>query len=360
MADTHLQLNGYYTTTKGLRAVPYLVLIESVVDEASALYLSHIITHHNEPHVLGTRVPSAKAGQSAQQLATYDASSECKGIIYVPHGTLESLAVRVLALAEKLRFQFVENGREQSTSDVCNETSVRNSGESDMCSSQSMHGPSQESLLHDFDRARNRIQTKCLETCGPAFNDMWIAALRMMLLSRLIQPQKPAHHAKTTTQDKQRALSTPKPKQLLVKSIEVPTSLVTTKPNPWGTALTPKSTNSPLSMRQRPDKPRKKDSHGSAAKMCNSLPVKTMHNLSVDREYRSTLPCGFTAGTWSRILAYAAETDGLLSPSQQRSVFRYGSDRRTLKKEQDHLGLKRASQIWHCLDQMDCLTYAMR
>ena len=346
-----------FATTKGVRALPYLVLANSLVDDASALYLSYIIVQHHDPHVLGTRVPAAKAGQSAQQLAAYDSQPQCRGIIYCPNESLENSAIRVLSLAEKVRDKFTIGDGDNRNANMSTQGAQAEVRSGDRRSSQPAIDTSQESLLQDLDRARSRIQTTCIENSGPAFNDLWITALKMLMLSRLIQPQKAK---KLGSLEKPSHLPTIRPKQLVVRTLELTASPAVKKPNPWGTPLTPKSTNTNLSNQQRQVKGRKKNSIDLPPKMTDTLRRDGKQAFVIDREYKSMLPCGFTEDIWRRILGSAVGAEGVLSPSQQRSVLRHGMDRETLKKEQDYLGLKEALQIWHCLDQMDCLAYAMR
>ena len=212
----------------------------------------------------------------------------------------------------------------------------------------------QEDLIADLDRARSRIQTHCIESEGHWSNDLWKAALRMLTMSRVIQKQSPKPSLPLASTAK------PKPKQLIVRTLEIPAP-PPKKTNPWGAPLAPKSANAHLSSRPKAPK-NNSDSVKQSSSITTGFPKQSpqMEPSLESRQYKTSLPFGFSEDIWWRILGHAAGANGLLSPAQQRSVLRYGMDKGSLRKERDALGLKEALQIWHILHDVDCLAYEMR
>ena len=360
-----LHLAEIYATTKGLRSIPYIDLSETSLDDSSALYLSYIIANHLSPEQLLSRVPAARPGPQAQQLETYDLEPRCKGMIYLPNQQLGAPACRVLDLAERLRCcseNLADEGDNQDSQQVTERMTptTPSSGLPHVHRrhlSSTLGDDTQESIATDLHRARSRLQISTIEKYGHRNNDLWAAALKMLVLSRSLQPQRRIELPRPAP-----VAPAPKPKQLIVRTLDIPLPVPKqANPNPWGLPLAPKSTNMSLPSRTRTSK------DSTMSKLPSSTPSADRRKTPAQKttttsgyEYRSTLPCGFPGEIWRRILVEAMGATGLLSPGQQRSVLTYGMDRKSLRKEREALGLKEAVQVWHVLDDMDCLAYEMR
>ena len=309
-----------------------------------------------------SRVPAAKAGPPANQLTVYDAQPQCKGIMYLPNGQLGNAANRVLNLAERLRSNIHDRARdggaysrnnESEQSSFCEQLNQTPRSSSNRRASILAGDDTQESLLAEIDRARSRLQTGIMEKTGHSSHDLWRTALRMLPLSRVIQPQLPKIAAPVAS-----TAPAQKPKQLVVRTLEIPAS-TPRKGNPWGIPLAPKTANATMSPRP---KPRKNSLSASAQPSGQTFLPKQTSSPQAPRtkEYKSNLPCAFSEEVWWRVLGYAVGADGILSKGQQRSVLLYGMDKETLRKEREALGQKESLQIWHVLDIMDCLAYEVR
>jgi len=350
------------------------------MDESSALHLSYILANHYTPERLLPRVPPAKAGPSAQQLALYDKTG-CRGIIYLPNSSLTSPALKALELSEAARTETlgvstsIEESQFTQVQDVSGEMSRRASEPQVSPVGVSNHRRQISTLIDldvgepdpgaiaraDLDRARSRIQGNALQDHGQHRNDLWGTALEMLTLCRDVQPQ-----------DKPLPPGTPpvKTKPSIIKTLEVP-GVKPKKQRTLSLALGSKNPNLP--MPPRSDPPWKKGTSipptPTVIPPTPQLPPKPqmppMSELAVripglTQKYRSKLPCGLPEDTWRRIMGFAVDAGDILSDNQQRSVLKYAMDRSTLRRESESLGLKEATQIWRILEGMDCLAYEMR
>lgn len=381
--------------------MPYLVLCDTSMTETCALHLSYIIENHHTPRQLLTRVPPVKAGPLAQQLNSYDEELHCQGIVYRPNSRLNSTGMKVLELAErrrKIQFGDIDEANCGPFTDTkdSGKPPRRPSGTGsrpiiDAKRRLSTHkgGLDQGEEGADLDRARSRIQGNTLQEAGPLSNELWRAALRMLVLGRDIQlprednpPRTPAIPA---------AAEAPKGKGPIIKTLTIPgyvkpqplKSLTPMKPlsslkplppldpfpplqplaplmmmdkdpnqpiTPWNSKLRKKSESIPFP--PNTNSPRK-------APECSTPAVEGKHPSQTDKVYRAQLPCGFSEDAWRRILGHCASANGTLSADQQLSILRYAMDRRTLIKESEVLGLTFATQIWRILEATGCLTYEL-
>lgn len=385
-----------YATTQGLRSVPYLVLCDTSMTETCALHLSYIVENHHSTQQLVARVPAAKAGMSAQQLAAYDNDYPCRGIVYHPNSALATTGTRVLELAELRRdTQFGEgNGvilgsclPESQDQDLPSRKSLdASSHATGFRRRQSNHKrfPGEESA--DLDRARTRIQGNTLHEAGVRSNELWSAALKMLVLGRDLQcptknrppilaPSKPASETPKMAAEKGPIVKTltipgyvkpnivkPLPPSRPTDCARPPTLLGDFPPLK---PLTVKDPNQSINSRGLPSR-KKSESTPQKLNTVNAMvwhetaePVEGKRPLRIERVYRSELPCGFSSDAWRRILGYFADVNGILTADQQKSILRYAMDRKTLVNEREVLGLTVAAQIWRILDATGCLTYEL-
>lgn len=396
-----------YATTKGLHAVPYIVLSDTSMGDASALYLSYIIVDHHTPDCLLARVPPAKAGPEQQQLLAYD-ETQCRGVVYLPNSTIAKDGVRVLALAERERLRLAESdASNEDLQDPAKATetlehtpgSNRFSGlitarthrrrASGSASGYLGSSGTAAKSMSDLDRARSRIEGEELEKTGQYGNDLWRIALNMLCLCREIQlprdkePQPKQHLSRPDSDQAPDAApqsdvsltseyppllsaSFPKPRVPMIKTLEVP-GYPSRKVKPLAPLLplgngNPNQAMSPRSIHKR---------KVSVSVVPNTptiipptpLPVSPEGKMAIAikharaKPYRSMLPCGFTQDMWWRILGQAAGAQGILSQAQQKSVLTWAMDRNTLRREKEWLCEKDGNQIWHVLHGMSCLAY---
>ncbi len=369
--------------------------------ETCALHLSYIVENHHTPRQLLNRVPPVKAGPSGQQLIFYENELHCHGIVYLPNARLSTTGMKVLELAEKRRdIQFGDTLEAKSGPSTkpkeFGKPSRRMSGTGPRPTIDAKRrllthkgGPDQGDEGADLDRARSRIQGDTLQDAGPLSNELWRAALRMLVLGREIQLAK--DDSLQPTPAIPAAPEAPKGKGPIVKTLTIPgyvkpqplksltpvKPLTSLKPLPRLDPFPPLQPLAPLMMMERdPNQPitpwnpnlRKKSesipflpnvvSHKKESEFGNPA-VERKHLSRTDKVYRTQLPCGFSEDVWRRILGQFAGVNGILSADQQSKILRYAMDRRTLSKESEVLGLTFATQIWRILEATGCLTYEL-
>ena len=359
-----------YTTTRGLRSVPYIVLSNSAMTEAGALHLSYILEVHHVPERLLTRVPHAKAGAPTQQLLSYN-ESQCRGIIYLPNPLLGSAGQKVLELAEIMRESYSNYALDgfcgpSNTLVTSNEKLKRASraafglggGACDRRrrNTTSLGLPDQagqgDLMESELDRARTRIQGTTLQLAGPQSNDLWRAAFKMLSLGRDIRPQ--------TRNEPWPRPPPPKAKAPIARTLRPP-------------GFTPKKFKplTPLTSQRDPNQlispwttqfPKKNGSLPSAqAEIPRTLPSPRLPPPPPTETpgYRTKLPCGLPEHVWRMIVGLAAGAEGIMSESQQRCVLQWAMDRKTLRHESESLGLRASAQCWKILEATGCLAYEM-
>ena len=366
-----------------------------------ALHLSHIISTHQIPQRLLSRVPSAKAGAPAQQLAAYDSESGCRGVIYHPNTTITNAGLKVLELAEAMRDIELEEGAQDefNTPSVLTKNSEHARSVSETHSSPFAFvtetkrrartvGGHDDTTELALQRARTRIQIYALEESPLRSSEMWQISIKMLCLGRNIQPQmqpfQNSGHPKMTSKipvqlhdppvAKKRHLKLSKPQPPRILSQRDTNSKTTSWS--WGPdsnmdMIWPKPSGAPIPKMHEPT-PREKScrrrdfSRNNSVISTPTLPDpsdNSNHPLGPHypqiRDYRTNLPCGFSADIWRRILAYAIDANDVMSSRQQRSMMDWAMDCETLRMEREHLGQTIAGQIWRVLDGTGCLTYDM-
>ena len=365
-----------YRTTRGLRSVPYLILSNTAMTESCALHLSYIITSHRLPHQLLSRVPPAKAGQSAQQLEAYDKDSGCQGVVYLPNSTLTVVGTKVLDLSELARVGALDDtAQSENLSDTRTNHHIgspaRRSSEFAMSSFHHDQVNRRKSLtqatceeydtprhtLGELDRARSRIQGNTLRDVGPGDNDLWFTALKMLSMSRTILlrsfHKKSEYKHQGRQEGKEEPLSYHQPGY--VSRTATPRSVT-----PLGTA----DPNQSIILRL-PGKRKESLVMPKLAMTPISHPVTksnsgSLQHLRQDIPYRSSLLGGLGMENWRNIIALATDSIGISSKVQQRAIMKWALDRGTLVKEVEILGKQESAQIWKVLEGMGCLAYEMK
>lgn len=365
-----------FATTKGLRSVPYLVLCNTAMTETCALHLSFIIEGHHMPGQLLGRVPPAKAGPPAQQIMAYN-ESQCRGIIYHSNTQLGNAGLKVLQLAETKRDQRHHDASELDSkplSDVSESSkSSRGAPKASVMTSNATTAKRRRStqtgaigddgVATELDHARSKIQGNTLQEMGPSSNYLWRAALQLLAMGRYLLPQT---SARRPTQS-----PTPAAPKTIIKTLSIPSPSKPKRLQPLTPLTIDKDPNRPMNPRNTNF--RKK---AEAVPAITNIITPTTLNPKSGREtpkiaaenkalpgaekaYRSRLPCGFPEHAWAKILGHVVGVEGILSDDQQLSVLRYATDRRTLNKEREALGLASATQIWRVLEATGCLAYEM-
>ena len=386
---------------RGLRSVPYIVLSDTCMNDVSAMHLSYIIANHRLPHQLLPLVPLAKAGAPTQQLEAYDQVEGCRGIIWQRNEELETAGTRVLELAEATRLATYDPTVDSEADPSIPTELMDDLRLTDLPKTATNQNPpvtpisrhrrdsagtplssvQQSPALNssELDRARSRIQGDTLKDQGLRSNDLWLMSIRMLRYARIIlleprqgyanqilfasspspltipcetRPTKLKRAAITgDTFESHEAfpllssttsLSTPTPKRPLGNG-NPNSAIIPKQPSARKNSLIHHTASTPFSTMMS----------GATNNARRALPpLQTQISKAqqmVTAQYRSDLPGGLPGDIWAQILGHVVDAHGILHPSQQQAVARWGMERATLSEERGALGKVEAAQIWRVL-----------
>ena len=360
--------------TRGLRSVPYIVLSDTAMTEICALHLSYIVASHNMPDFLLGHLPAVKPGAAAQQLLAYDQDSGCRGVIYTPNPQLGPAGLKVLDLAEAIRDSVLDEGNQgeiservfsehipgnttRRASDVRGHPPISDRRRSNSTPGGIDHGGngSVSNIRAELDRARSRIQGNYIQEYGTGSNDLWRAAMKLLILGRAISSGVGYEYSSAAAKSSgilglggssEPALRVLRNKPQSASPLAARDSNQSITPNfgPWRSEH---YRLMPLTMTETP------------SKKLLSPPISPLTIKPQAISYSSQLPRQFSEDIWRRIIATAAGADGIMSEAQQLSMLRWAWDRNTLSRESESLGLKDSAQIWKVLEATGCLAYDM-
>ncbi|KAL9612251.1 MAG: hypothetical protein Q9167_003164 [Letrouitia subvulpina] len=361
-------------TTMGLRSIPYLVFTGTSMTEICALHLSFMIVCHRPPDQLLEYAPPAKTGLQRQQLLRLGCMAESQGIIYLPNPTIGNVGLKVLELSVAEHEQLLEAdlqpdspmspnfwGKHQAPRVTDSRPANRSRGMTTLAAKnrQGQHSGAINSLT-ELERARSRVQVKALRDPGPGSNDLWQTSLKMLRICRSLCSAK---SDRTRRADPQTSSIWSRKKHFPGHSDFPPLPTMGTKPfigylDPFTPSREAKPFKQTVDLKRK-DSPKVKT---PSPRPLHALPSPTNPEMStvqgmVKRQYRTSLPCGFTEQVWCRMVSLAVEADEIMSDEQQLSVLRWALDRNTLAKEIKLRGKSKSAQIWKTLDSMGCLAY---
>ncbi|KAL8917099.1 MAG: hypothetical protein Q9208_008138 [Pyrenodesmia sp. 3 TL-2023] len=371
-----------YYLTRGLRSIPYLILANTHLTDAGALHLSYIVSSHHHPVRLISYVPPARSSHHIQQLEFYNSRTGCQGIIYLPNHTVGTPGFKLLELCEGARFSLLDDDRPTPSpafaqtqfrkTSTPGRISLTNSSPSTATAgarrrsgAKGEHGDltDGEAVSAELDRARSRIQGNVLRDQGVQSHDLWMTALQMLIVCRMLCPlRKEEPRSQPPIAHEVKALTTPQFDKPEFPSLPKQNA----KPfvgylNPFNPPLAQKSPNMPItpSVKSKKHSLRLKSATPSPLSIATSPTSPTSPGTSAlqAKPYRSDLPLGLSEDAWSRIMGLHLQADRFMSRNQQCNVLRWAIDRRTLGKEQESLGKPESAQIWKVLDGMGCLAY---
>ena len=412
----------FYTSTRGLRSVPYIILGNTSMTETCALHLSYLLVRHHFPEQLIMRVPPAKAGPSQQQLEAYDTSSGCQGIVYLPNDKLGNAGSKVLELSELAREGILDEASQDETSEefktpsksasalrrasdvrhspLITATSGRRRSTTSASSSEQCgrSAGSNTTTSSELDRARSRIQGNVLRDAGAYSVDLWRVSLKMLTLSRaILLPAAEKIRSEDARQSEPLQFVQPLPPVQPVQPVQLvhpvqpaqpiwpglqqetadndfpPLPSYTARvvmappPHPESVPLTAGDPNQPVTPK-RVHRRKKSANPNTYPPAPEALTKTNIDGLTSDaalfepeqQPYRSRLPYGFSEDVWRQIISHQAGVHGILNITQQRSILRWAMDRATLNREREALGKPESAQIWRLLEGIGCLAYDVK
>ncbi|KAI9741342.1 MAG: hypothetical protein M1834_003059 [Cirrosporium novae-zelandiae] len=364
-----------YSSTRGIRSIPYMIFADTFMTDTCALHLSYIIAAHYPPHKLLRYVPPAKAGQPAQILDNYFQSG-CLGIIYLPNANLSNNGQKLLDLAEQARVDeheyssipessqeaqpFPRSSRKGSGAGSHTDSNGSASGDSletgrrrsntsaDPESPSTPYHAYIQNVSGELDRLRIRVQGLTLKEFGPESVELWRCGLKMLRLARTILLE--GQRVEPEPEPQAPVLRIGPPKQTYASKLVASDATNKHPGEPiFGMVETSPRPRSPYTFTL---------AKGNNTSSASPSPT-TLHSTRIKSDKRPLL-LGFPLELWCQILAHAADAIGTISKEQQIGIVEWARDRESLGREMESLGKLESAQIWRVLDGMGCLAYDIR
>lgn len=251
-----------------------------------------------------------------------------------------------------------------------------------------------------YSRLTKRVRMEALHDEGVRGTDLWITALRMMNISRILlwqgkdsivgspdkgqgqleednrdDPKPSAVHIEDITQQFKDLEATEHPSS--PESPSSPLEIHITEPGcmgPFHPGTDSFDANFPIlhpSTTESVEIPLpKNDEEQQIATARNELSAspqparsgkgntRTTSGPRALRKEKETWRFGFTLEIWRRIIAGAVGAEDILDLEQQTQIMRYATDWKTLKDEMGITGLEDHQQIWRILEKNNCFVYS--
>ncbi|CZT24298.1 uncharacterized protein RCC_10019 [Ramularia collo-cygni] len=179
----------------GLRSIPYITLTDTGLDDLSALWLSCILEEHHCPTQL---IDGLNATPASSKIATYQQNSLSRGVDWnMKHPDQNRDGLYVLQKAEKFREQ-VTLAEDEIFDDTEYALEPHHAGrQGDRRASRGLPGDRAsvrsirtadggEHELSELESARRRLQRSLLTNHGASKVELWSAALRLVISSRVL------------------------------------------------------------------------------------------------------------------------------------------------------------------------------
>ena len=338
---------------RGLRAIPYIILRGSKIDDAGALHLSYLVEQHHWPQQLMTKL---KDGSKEAKRKDEDDASGLMGLITTDNPLLSAAGERLLEHAHAAREDLMGGSSPQyaRTSLVGSSNGRVGSGRTRQMSFQSDDsGERRSSGEYNGDRRtsatvmnlpalRKRVQRTTIENHGIQGVQLWHAAAKVLFASRVILPP-------STSRGNGLATAKHATEMQIVKAVPGEPVLAVT-----GLSEHPKL---PAVVSGRTLTCSVPNGEHHTTNGTKRLQAPLLVSKSFDRDLSN--PKGLPTSLWKRIFVEYADGEGILNEQQVENIVEYAGDRSNLKDEQQNHAKGKAHQVWHVLEQIDCLTYEL-
>ncbi|KAL1630215.1 hypothetical protein SLS54_001075 [Diplodia seriata] len=371
---------------EGLRAIPYIILNDTAMTDAGALFFSYILQRHFYPQQL---MCPLKPGPQAAQLDEYRHRNHCWGLVYLPNENLTDTGLRLLGKAEDARSEFAgiidDHGLTDSIgSFVMVDAKQANSGlryVTTSCHDISESGKSLDPLSNtmshrrvsnasslrrradsaaepgkkhaialDIENYRKKIQRNILEELDYDSIDLWRCAVKMLTYAKVVML---GHEQGDDSPLPQVDRADP---IMQMMQTHLFACHMTAIPSAHGdpvlavTGTTPEFTQ--LDVDAWPSLP---TPAGKSAPQRATIPVAIREENGYERD--SDLLGEIPEHVWKDILVQAAGGHQILSNAQQNAIVGYARGRTTVTLEKSELGKPRPFKLWWILERMGCLAY---
>ncbi|KAL1873358.1 hypothetical protein Plec18167_006408 [Paecilomyces lecythidis] len=364
----------HYSCTRGLRSVPYLILSDISMTNASAVHLATMLSIHRTPEQLLSYLPGGKA------LVLPDTAAQCKGIIWLPNKDLGSLGHKLLDMADMVRDmasdidsdeEYVDEYGTPSKSNGHDETLVTDSPSRDDSAKKQRQMRSKISL--EFSRLTKRVRIEVLQAEGVHSADIWSVTLKMMVICRALllddkdrraQPstdEAPQPEIQPEEQAEKGFLDAREPAASLTAA-DIVRGRYSSQSHDFALEFPALPTSKPAPILETPKKT-KTDGHLTPPSQSQATHAGTPHvrnSPAVSSSGKVSWRFGLPIEVWRMIIADAVGADGILDREQQLRIIRYASDWNALAYELTITGAAEHQQIWKFLDTVNCFTYSPR
>ncbi|KAE8355399.1 hypothetical protein BDV28DRAFT_155429 [Aspergillus coremiiformis] len=389
-----------FACTRGLRSIAYLVLSNISMAKSGTVHLASMLCMQRSSEQLLKFLPGGKS-------LTLPETAHRKSIIWLPNENLPQIANELLEKAEAINEnkalldsgdEIPNDGDDQGLVDATTQANAESSHKIDTAAQRKL----QNKKNTEYTRLTKRVRMEALNEEGVRDTDLWITALRMMTISRILLWEGKdctvdgSEKEQDQQEDEDRDESNPSALHIEditrhMEDFEItkhssspeppspPVEIPVTEPAPRGpfhpgtetfeanfpvlqssitegveTTITRWEADPivatgnylfPPCIPTQPARSRK----GNA---------RIVSGTRVIRKEKETWRFGFTFEIWRRIIASAVGAEGILDLKQQTQIMRYAADRKTLKDEMDITGLEDHQQIWRILEKNNCFIYS--
>ncbi|WEW60666.1 hypothetical protein PRK78_006153 [Emydomyces testavorans] len=345
-----LKDEALYASTRGLRSVPYLILMKSGNTTACAFHLWCMHMVHVGPEKLLEYLPAGKS------MVPLEVIQNGAGIVYSldefgPLGSnLLNLGVRFLKDCSKVNddFDLLNSGegldRDEiiKAREVCRRTQI------------------------EMERVKNRAVLDILTTEGLGIVELWNVAFKTMVVARALLLDDKDKRQSSTQSDEVDPFG-PYGISDQASDFYDPQSA-----SPW-TNFTEEFPSLPDSPEKRnvrvmanqtaPTSGRKKRDHQVGSSQTSHAEMIKISSQAVAKPGPKSVSkqvgrFGLPMRLWTRIITEAIDESEVLSPQQQTRIIRYACDWDSIKQELKIKGGTEPEQIRKILNSMDCLTYS--
>ncbi|KAL4965020.1 uncharacterized protein BDV14DRAFT_208882 [Aspergillus stella-maris] len=166
-----------YACTRGLRAIPYFILSNIIMENSSAVHLSHMIMIQRGSAQLLIFLPPTKAS------AIPEFAHDSRSLLWQPNASFTNFSKRLLDATEAI-VDSKAKADAQESSDF--ELVTGDEGEGDETSDEATKLKQKNKLALDFSRLTKRVRIECLKQEGVHASDIVSIALKMMVISRAL------------------------------------------------------------------------------------------------------------------------------------------------------------------------------
>ncbi|KAE8148249.1 hypothetical protein BDV25DRAFT_141964 [Aspergillus avenaceus] len=386
-----------FTCTRGLRSIPYLIITNVSMKKSGAVHLASMLSMQRTPDQLLEYLPSGK-------ILSLPETNHCKSIIWLPNNDLPPYVTEFLEkspVIDDRKFQ-IESDDEAVNDDssVVELATTETIYKSDNTAQRRL----QKKNSIAYARLTKRVRMESLREDGWHSSDIWMAALKMMNISRVLLVE--GENSSIETTDKEQGESGQRGREKGDGSISQHIEYITRRIREWealehtnpDSFVIPRNEPAPMYPFQRGTnsyetnfpslqsisasnsldvlefKPEKrltptpvKDQSSRFPSPQQAYPItrsgkgnnpRTNSGLRASRKGKEAWRFNLPFDIWRGIIAHAAEAEGILDLEQQNQLIRYATDSKSLDDEMEIRGHVAHQQIWRILDKNNCFTYS--